>query len=99
MHTSYEAKNDDELSLRKGSVVKDILQTDREGWHEVRSGQDDSEMLVWARTIPEQRMEDNLLLSPKDSHVWVVILQPHVPFLDQISSSLFTSVQFTVNTP
>ena len=40
VHTSYEPKNDNELQLRKGQVVKDIVQIDNEGWYEVRRGQE-----------------------------------------------------------
>lgn len=39
MHTSYEPKNDNELRLKKGQVVEDIVKIDEGGLCEVRSGQ------------------------------------------------------------
>lgn len=39
MHTSYEPKTDNELRLKKGQIVEDIVKIDEEGLYEVRGGQ------------------------------------------------------------
>lgn len=39
MHTSYEPKTDNELRLKKGQIVEDIVKIDEEGLCEVRRGQ------------------------------------------------------------
>ena len=39
VHTSYEPKTDNELRLKKGQIVEDIVKIDEEGLYEVRSGQ------------------------------------------------------------
>ena len=39
VHTSYEPKNDNELRLKKGQIVEDIVKIDEGGLYEVRSGQ------------------------------------------------------------
>lgn len=39
VHKSYEPKTDNELHLKKGQIVEDIVKIDEEGLYEVRSGQ------------------------------------------------------------
>lgn len=39
VHKSYEPKTDNELRLKKGQIVEDIVKIDEEGLYEVGSGQ------------------------------------------------------------